>query len=312
LRPLGPFAKIGLQTKQRLSDIEEIVIRRNTLSEIDPDDISRLSNLQHLYIPYNRLTTLSHLERNLRLKVIDARYNQIRDVDLSGQHFLEELYLAGNRLIILDRFLPKIEHLIDLKILDLRENGVACEFGYRRRVRATFARLEILHGEKIVRRATPKVARKVQRGWSVVEGIRQLGISEVERTIQEKAEEIKKNRKKEAEEAWEKATAAARKQKEDFEMSATLRGAPIADGILLNGRDMREREPKSGKETESRPQTRLFIKVPKYSETPELSQFDATAIRLNKRNITSALKVRVDREYVYSQLGRRPTRLATI
>jgi hypothetical protein len=306
-RVYGPLTGIGRQMNQRLADIEEIVAARCCITELNPQDLDPFRNLQFLYIPYNRLTSLAHLEKNIRLKVIDARYNRIRDVDLPGQRCLEELYLAGNCLHSLERFLPKVIHIKDLKVLDLRKNGLTCEPGYWARMKGSFSVLQTLDGRTIQREtesATIKVT-EAQGTWSIVDYLESQGPSRAEQIIQKKAMLIKKNRKVDDDRKWQNATAASRKQKADFELAATMRVAPISEALDFLGREMRKKAGSMKVELpDSRPNTRMFLKVPEYSEAYELSDYDSTAIRLNRGNLTSALKVRCDHRSRFPSLSR--------
>ncbi|OHT14085.1 hypothetical protein TRFO_15617 [Tritrichomonas foetus] len=147
----GPFIDLIKQSNTTPNETEEIVIGRNKISEITPVDLFPFHNLQYLYIPYNNLSKLENLEHNFRLKLIDARHNKIRDINLSQQLYLEELYLAGNKLQNLETTIQKISHIRNLKILDLQDNPLSLERGYRQYIINTFADLKILDGHEITK-----------------------------------------------------------------------------------------------------------------------------------------------------------------
>jgi len=142
----GAFIDLAKRMRARPLDLEESVLDRNTVSEIGPGDLELFANLQYLYPARDELTVLSGLQHSIRLKVIDARCNRIGDVDISHQLCLNELCLAGNRLQGLDAFVTRLAHMRYLHVLDLRDNDLALESGYRRTVIRAIQPLQLLDG----------------------------------------------------------------------------------------------------------------------------------------------------------------------
>jgi hypothetical protein len=149
--PKGPFTTIGSKVKGKLHDIEEIVADNLGIEQIIPEDMAPFANLQALYIPNNKLQILNNLQLNYRLYLIDARYNRLRDVNLPEQRYLRELYLSHNKLESLETFIPKLVHMRELQVLDLRENPLALEKGYRNLVTTQIPTLLVLDGLPITR-----------------------------------------------------------------------------------------------------------------------------------------------------------------
>jgi hypothetical protein len=145
-----PFLDIAMRCKTRPRDIEELVLGHAHLTEIPTDSWANFPNVQYLYVPFNDLIHLHHLDRNSRLKVIDARDNRISAIDLTLQ--IERLLLSNNCLQDLDLFLPQIAHMRDLQVLDLRGNPLCQEHGYRRSLIAKMLSLTILDSLNVVPR----------------------------------------------------------------------------------------------------------------------------------------------------------------
>lgn len=155
----GPLTEIASHLKQKTFDMEELVADNIGLEEIIEDDLKQFPNLQALFIPRNKLKVLNHLEKNFRITFLDARDNQITDIDLPKQEFIRELYLSGNLLHDFDSILAKMSHMKDLETLDLRGNPLTLEKGYRQSFIAQFQYLKILDGIEVVRPPKKKGSR---------------------------------------------------------------------------------------------------------------------------------------------------------
>ncbi|OHT10065.1 hypothetical protein TRFO_20786 [Tritrichomonas foetus] len=142
----NPFINMSKQCHIKPFDIEEIALDHQGLNEIQPDTLSLFPNLQSLYIPNNNLYVLANLDANIRLKMIDARNNKIKKVNLGKQLYLIELYLANNNITNLIDFLGCTMHLKSLEILDLRQNGIIHESRYKHQMIKAFPSLKILDG----------------------------------------------------------------------------------------------------------------------------------------------------------------------
>lgn len=153
----GPLTEIASHLKQKCFDMEELVADNIGLEQLDRNDLKQFPNLQFLYIPNNKLTILDNLENNFRLTFIDARNNQISDIDIPKQEYIRELYLSGNLLHDFDRILAKMTHMKDLETLDLRGNPLTLEKGYRQSVISQFQFLKTLDGIEVVRPEKKKI-----------------------------------------------------------------------------------------------------------------------------------------------------------
>lgn len=153
----GPLTEIASHLKQKCFDMEELVADNIGLEQLDRNDLKQFPNLQFLYIPNNKLTILDNLENNFRLTFIDARNNQISDIDIPKQEYIRELYLSGNLLHDFDRILAKMAHMKDLETLDLRGNPLTLEKGYRQSVISQFQFLKTLDGIEVVRPEKKKI-----------------------------------------------------------------------------------------------------------------------------------------------------------
>jgi hypothetical protein len=67
------FQAIAKGSGSRAYDLEEIVLDHSRLADIPEDSLSSFPGLQCLYLPFNHLKILHNLDRNPRLKLIDAR-----------------------------------------------------------------------------------------------------------------------------------------------------------------------------------------------------------------------------------------------
>ena len=277
----NPFLEISKKTHIKPGAIEEIVIKKHMINEIKPNDLRFFINLQYLFIPYNNLTKLNNLESNIRLKFIDARHNKISDFDLSKQLFLEELYLSGNCLQNLSATLKKMEHIKRLHILDLKDNLVSLEKGYRKQVANVFPDLEILDGQhvtpderkKILTQKSSKTSNLLstvspitprRRPKSILQCLKERPLSQADDIVRRKANHIIAQREERKEKELLEQTAAFRKQKEEFEMAAQIRVAPIPQELDFLEMAKRKTEQKVKIQETSRPNTRLYFKSPSF------------------------------------------------
>ena len=153
----GPLTEIASHLKQKTFDMEELVADNIGLEELIEDDLKQFPNLQALFIPRNKLKILNHLEKNFRITFLDARNNQITDIDLPKQEFIRELYLSGNNLHDFEKILAKMSHMKDLETLDFRGNPLTLEKGYRQSVISQFQDLKILDGIEVTRPPKKKI-----------------------------------------------------------------------------------------------------------------------------------------------------------
>jgi hypothetical protein len=298
----GPFIRVAKRMNTRIHDVEEIVLEPNTISEIKPTDLRDFCNLQYLFIARNQLTTLTNISYNIRLKLIDARHNQLRDIDLSGQFFLEELYLSDNRLEYLDLFLKKLSHLRDLSILDLRNNPLAIERNYRLTVIHSFERLKMLDGhvvkpEEAIRTRDKSSIGSKRAASSLLRSLHERPLSAADRIVQKKAESIRTRKERAKEE--QRRIAQMRNQKADYDGVAQLRRLPMSEYFDVLGQLSRAKA-----STETRPQseqsrrTRLFMKAPAIGKPVELNDGELLAKRLNP-DLPPIFGIRVEHKILY-------------
>jgi hypothetical protein len=70
-----PFQAIAGRSGIRGYDIKELALDHTTLEEIPEGSPAAFPKLQCLFVPFNKLRYLCHLEKNPRLKSIDAQSN---------------------------------------------------------------------------------------------------------------------------------------------------------------------------------------------------------------------------------------------
>lgn len=280
----GPFIDIIKEIRSKPGDTEEIVIGKHKISEITEGDLYPFPNLQYLYIPFNNLTRLDHLERNFRLKFIDARYNQITDFDLSHQTFLEELYLSGNKIQNLEVVMKKLSHIRNLRVLDLRGNPLTLEKNYKQLAVSTFPDLQNLDGHEItqydhikypnskipsssinknmsISKLTLNTTRR--KNTTVLQCLKERPLSSADQIVQKRVDHILKEREKKKEMELLEQTAVARKRKEDFEAAAKIKTAPMPEELDFLGKAERlAAEKKPVVKPTKRPHTRIYFKKP--------------------------------------------------
>lgn len=274
----GPFIDIVKEMHSKPGATEEIVIGKHKISEITEDDLYPFPNLQYLYVPFNNLTRLDHLERNIRLKFIDARYNQITDFDLSHQMFLEELYLSGNNIQNLDAVMGKLSHIKNLHVLDLRGNPLTLEKNYKQLAVITFPELQILDGHEITQLDHMKYSHQInpntntsrlslttsrRKNTTILQCLKERPLSSADLIVQRRVSHIKKERELKREKELLDQTAVARKRKEDFEAAAKIKTAPMPEELDFLGKAERiAAEKKPVVKKVKKPHTRIYFKKP--------------------------------------------------
>jgi hypothetical protein len=235
---LNPFLAIAERSGIRAYDIEELVLDHTHLESIPDGSLDSFPNLQYLYIPFNKLTILHHLEKNGRLKLIDARSNSLTDAVLTNQTFLEELLLADNQFRDLESFLSKISHMRDLNVLDLRGNPLCQEKGYRRAMFSKFLHLRILDGLEATShdRPPPRLLTRSlfvrPRVRSMLEYLKTRPLSDADSTVGDKAIKIRKSQEERRQKDLQEATAIARARTEAFEAAAKQKEVPLPDFMV--------------------------------------------------------------------------------
>lgn len=303
----GPFIDIAKKMHAKPTEVEEMVIEKGTISEIKPNELEPFKNLQYIYFTGNNIEILNNLDHNIRLKIIDARNNKIRDVDLTNQHFLEELYLADNCLHDLQSFIKKVSHIKDLQILDLRNNSLALENQYRSTVISAFPALRILDGHPVTLRERQRgkvgtATRNLQttrRPRSILQCLQERPMSAADANVRRKANTIRRDRDIAEKEEQERLTAAARKRKEEFEQKARNKDIPMPEELDFLGQAIRRAEALRRKPAETpRPHTRMFLKAPVYTKAKELSPEEERAVRLNP-NLPAVFNAKVQHRIMY-------------
>lgn len=294
----GPFIDIVKEMHSKPGATEEIVIGKHKISEITEDDLYPFPNLQYLYVPFNNLTRLDHLERNIRLKFIDARYNRITDFDLTHQLFLEELYLSGNNIQNLDAVMNKLSHIRNLRVLDLRGNPLTLEKNYKQLAISTFPELQNLDGHEITQHdhikypnkkyANPSITKNAmtsrltlnttkRKNMTVLQCLKERPLSSADLIVQKRVDQILKEREKKKEEELLEQTAVARKRKEDFEAAAKIKTAPMPEDLDFLGKAEKiAAEKKPVIKPVKRPHTRIYFKKP----TPQAKRIKSVGERL--------------------------------
>ncbi|OHT03703.1 hypothetical protein TRFO_28838 [Tritrichomonas foetus] len=284
----GPLTEIAIQTNQKCFDLEELVADNIGLEEIIEDDIKQFPNLQILYIPRNKIKTLNNLGHNCRITFIDARDNQISDIDLPKLDFVRELYLSGNVLHDYEKVISKISHMKDLETLDLRGNPLTLEKGYRQSMISHFANLKILDGLEVVHPKkkkgtlgeTTRQTMTRDRPRSVLECLLTRPLSAADAIVKMKSDQIRMNQKLKIQKLEEEQTAVARKRKEEFE-AASKKLPPLPDAVLEIDNKNKALNTIEKKPEKKRASTRMFIKAPVYQTLEEVPDNLEFAVKLN-------------------------------
>lgn len=285
----NPFLEIARKMSMKPYDIEEIVVDKAGLTQIGPRDLDQFPNLQVLYVPNNKLARLNNLEANYRLKVIDARQNQITCVDFRHNQFIKELYLANNLLIDLDTLLPTISHLRDLEILDLRFNRVTQEKNYRQKMISTFPSLKIIDGLEVLPSERVKyknllrdsnIVRKA-RSQSVVEYLKTSPPSRADKQVLQKAMIIRKKQQEKEEYEDHLRHEEMERRKEAFEAAAAIKEAPMPADMDFLGQQLKSQTCKEIVHNPRKQTLRPFLKAPTFQDDNELTPGEETFRQLN-------------------------------
>jgi len=283
----NPFIELSKRLKIIPFSTEEIVLDHAELSEIGKGDLKHYPNLQHLYIPHNKLKNLNNLDYNIRLTFIDARCNEITEFDLSKQEFLVDLYLAFNKLQDLEHTISKLVHIRNLSVLDLRGNPLTLEKGYRNTVIHAFPSLKVLDGVEITlsdRKRIENPSRdisKSKRPASILQCLKERPMSSAEYFVYQKATTIRSVSEMKQRKVNEEMTAISRQRKEEFEKAASIKTAPFAEGLDFLSKNAPKVIVKSESSQQKRPHTRAYIKRPVYTKAEYF--FDEEK-RMNKLN----------------------------
>ncbi|EAY21146.1 Leucine Rich Repeat family protein [Trichomonas vaginalis G3] len=278
----NPFLETSSKLKVTPFSTQELVVDQANIHEIGPNDLSFYPNLVALYIPHNKIEVLNNLEKNIRLTLLDARDNLIKDLNLSRQTFLTELYLSSNKLQDLEQTLAKIVHLRNLEVLDLRGNPLTLEKGYRQTVAAAMPWLKVLDGLDISAADRPKHTIKrdnsnsrPRRPQSILQHLMERPPSAADAVIIRKANKIR-------------AQTALKQQRDVVEEKPVVvqqRTMPLPDCLTIGLRKQpKEEEEQKDKTTEiprRKTYSRMYIKRPVYTKTSELSDNDQKLIKLN-------------------------------
>jgi protein phosphatase 1 regulatory subunit 7 len=90
-------ATLTSQDLHNLSNLRILALPSNRLREISPGALQPLTNLEELYLSHNDLTSISGLDGNLRLRILDVSDNDIAHLsNLSHLTHLEEFWASGN------------------------------------------------------------------------------------------------------------------------------------------------------------------------------------------------------------------------
>jgi hypothetical protein len=225
---------------------------------------------------------LDNLEKNYRLSFLDARDNQLVDFDLSRQLYMRELYLSGNQLQGLEVVLGKLSHMSDLQTLDLRGNPATLEKGYRAAVVSRFVTLKVLDGleigkaDRAQKPERPPQTSEGKRPCSLLQYLTTRPLSAADTIVRRRSEDIRRQRQLQKEREEEERTAVARRRREEFEEAARSHMAPLCDAVLRTMAARPKEEVK--REQPKRPASRLFLKIPSYTQNEELEEAEKLVV----------------------------------
>jgi hypothetical protein len=297
----GPLTSIAANISGRMYDIEELIADNQNIEALVAADMERFPNLQALYIPHNKIRRLDNLKTNYRLCFLDARDNQISEIDLSAQCYMRDLYLSGNRLEDLEKVLSKLAHMTDLQTLDLSGNPATLEKGYRSQVIAKFVTLKVLDGLDVPpgARAPPKKKDPAlqSRPSSVLQYLLTRPPSAADAIVRCRADKIRKEREAKKKKEEEEQTAVARRRKEEFEEALKSRQLPLADFLVRGSKSQMNIGPPPRKEANFA--CKMFIKIPTYTENDGLADPEKIVAKQSPDLPTTALRRRMERKTVH-------------
>lgn len=128
-----------------------ISIQSNRLTKIS--GVSKLPNLEELYLSHNAITDLSGLESNESLRVLDFSNNQVTHLEhLSSLKNLEELWGSNNKLASFDEVERELKDKEKLETVyfegnPLQMNGPAV---YRNKVRLALPNIKQIDASKLL------------------------------------------------------------------------------------------------------------------------------------------------------------------
>jgi hypothetical protein len=299
----NPFVAL-VKNALRVSDLEELVLDHTDMEEIPEGSLVPFPNLRSLYVPFNKLRKLNHLETNLRLQELDARGNRISDLDLSRQLFLTDLYLANNRLQNLSEFIRKIGHLRCLEILDIRGNPAAQEKGSRRVIALKFPDLKILDGIEITQKERNQFGRLLvarPRGYgTAVEFWKSKSLSKAESTLAKRTALILRERQEREMLEKDNRQSEMRGESKNFEASKVVKEAPVPDGMDFLGKAMEEERNRNKKRVvRQRLGLRMFFKAAKCREVTVVTPVESFLQQLCPDVADKAVGRTIDYEPVY-------------
>uniref|UniRef100_UPI00398E77B4 leucine-rich repeat-containing protein 9 isoform X3 n=1 Tax=Pristiophorus japonicus TaxID=55135 RepID=UPI00398E77B4 len=119
---LDEMALLSISRATILSQITILNLHGNSLSNLK--GISKLTNLQKLFVSFNELVQLDDLSNLPHLVYLDASHNQLITLDgFKGMENLKHLDLSWNNLTYIKEEIGVLrKHVVDLLTLDLRHN----------------------------------------------------------------------------------------------------------------------------------------------------------------------------------------------
>lgn len=293
----NPFLEVALKTKTLPQDLEELVLDHANLKQISPGDLSLFQNLKYLFLTNNKLTKLENLETNMRLISIDARNNEISSFDFSHNFFITELFLADNNLRNVENIVQMLIPIRELQVLDLRNNLVTKERGYRRYISQKIPSLKILDGIEIKPISPQKNLLKPEiidrstyqrKSKNLLDYLSNQPLSEPDRIVEQKTAKIRKKNEKKERMRIEAEHEEALKQKEIYERAAQMRTVPLPDFLKEFSDDPEPTKPvilSTNPQIKRRASTRMYLKASSFQISKEkdklLSTFNPTLASLH-------------------------------
>lgn len=274
----NPFLEIATKCSVKPFDMEEIVLDRLGITSIEPDQLKLFPNLTVLYITHNKLKILNNLQPCIRLSFIDARNNQLSELDLKKQIFLRVLYLANNKFEYIENFMKQTSHLRNLEVLDLRGNEITQIKGYRAMMIDQFPNLETLDGiditksERIKNNVFQRSTTIQRKPQTMLEFLTSLPLSDADTVVSRRAGQIRVATELRLKKEEEERTKFARMQKEKFEALAHITRAPLPDSIGFKHEEKEEKN-ENHDEGKRRSRSRMYIKT---STFPEAAKDEGT------------------------------------